>query len=171
MKRKTSLVIIMILLMAGCDGYDADKRSGKNIWMSFNEGIELAGNLGKPVVIDFYTSWCKWCKVMDRETFSDPMVDAYLADNFVCIRVNAEKRSGKLEYAGKTYTPMSLARAFNIRGYPSLAYIDDEGGLIMVDPGFKKPKEFMTVLRYAKSGCHKKDVSLKQYKRNGNNCN
>ena len=28
----------------------------------------------KKVMIDMYTSWCGWCKVMDKKTFTDPQV-------------------------------------------------------------------------------------------------
>ncbi|MBU8921855.1 MAG: thioredoxin family protein [Bacteroidales bacterium] len=162
----TGLIVIMILV--GCGAGSEEKTADG--WLSFNEGMELAASSGKPVIVDFYTSWCKWCKVMDRDTFSNPEVKAALEKDFVTIRINAENRKDKLRYKGKEYTPVELTRLFKVRGFPSLAYMESDGELIMVVPGFKKPDVFMPTLRYIIDGCHRKGVTLDQYIRNGGEC-
>jgi len=171
--RRIALLLALIVLLAGCGGggeTESGKAGSTNTWMSFENGMELARNMDKPVVIDFYTSWCRWCKVMDKETFNNGKVAAYLDEHFISIRLNAEQTTGKLEYGGRTYTPAGLAKAFRIRGYPSVAYLDNSGDLIFVDPGFKKPDQFMINLRYVKSGCHTKGVSIEEFKRRGGKC-
>lgn len=174
--RRTALIVITAAMLAGCGGGDMEtvdntgKTVEENTWLSFDTGIELARDMGKPVVIDFYTSWCKWCKVMDKETFQEEEVSAYLSEHFISIKMNAEQKNTKIQYGGRTYTPASLARAFKVRGYPSVAYLDEKGGLIFVDAGFKKPGQFMVNLKYVTSGCHKKGVSIEAFRRSGGKC-
>jgi thioredoxin-related protein len=175
-KRKTTRILLILAaaaLLAGCTAEEkhTGEAGGANVWMSYSNGMELARNMEKPVVIDFYTSWCRWCKVMDRKTFSDEKVASYLKEHFVSIRLNAEQTTGSLEYGGRTYTPAQLARAFKVRGYPSIAYLDPKGELLFVDPGFKEPGPFMTNLAYVTSKCYEKGVSIEQFKRNGEKCN
>jgi thioredoxin-related protein len=165
---RTALALAAALLLSACGAEVED--GAKNTWMSFNEGMELARNLGKPVIIDFYTSWCRWCKVMDRETFSDKRVESYLGEHFICIRINAEDRTRSLEYEGRAYSPAGLARAFKVRGYPSVAYLNGEGSLLFVDPGFKKPEQFMLNLSYVTSECWEKKVSIEDFRRRGGKC-
>ncbi|HSG29307.1 MAG TPA: thioredoxin family protein [Candidatus Krumholzibacterium sp.] len=160
------LWVILAVLAAGCGG-DGGSVAEPGAWLAFNEGMKAAADTGKPVVIDFYTSWCRWCKVMDRDTFSDPEVKAYLEKNFVTIRLDAENRSDQLTYRGQTYTPVELTKKFAVRGYPSLAYLENDGEIIMVVTGFKKPAEFLPTLRYVKDGCYRNDVRLDDYLKNG----
>ena len=147
-------VVACIIVVRSCVGNVGSRGGGggsvegdAEMWLPFNDGMALAAKEQKPVVIDFYTSWCHWCKVMDKETFSNPEVKKYLAENFVTIRVDAESETGELVFKGQTYTPAALARNFGVTGYPSLAYLDRDGELLRVVPGFFPAKHFLPLLR------------------------
>jgi len=53
------------------------------------EGLETAQREGKPVLVDFWATWCKNCLVMDRTTLVDPAVVDALS-GYVKIKVQAE---------------------------------------------------------------------------------
>ncbi|QYF72438.1 thioredoxin domain-containing protein [Cryobacterium sp. PAMC25264] len=44
-----------------------------------------------PVLVSIGYSTCHWCHVMARESFSDPVIAAYLNENFVSIKVDREE--------------------------------------------------------------------------------
>ena len=118
MKKEYALLgaALCVAIATGCDGKGGSGEASKTsanasslgeagMWLPFNEGMALAAKENKHVVIDFYTTWCHWCKVMDRETFSNPEVKKYLAENFVTIRINAESTSEKVSYKGRRAHP------------------------------------------------------------------
>jgi len=57
-----------------------------------DEAFEKAKEEGKVVLLSIGYSTCHWCHVMNRESFSDPEIAAYLNENFVCIKVDREER-------------------------------------------------------------------------------
>jgi len=59
-------------------------------WYGFEEGYKKAVATNKILLVDAYTDWCGWCKVMDRETYSDQTVIAALEKDFVCVKFNPE---------------------------------------------------------------------------------
>jgi thioredoxin-related protein len=173
MVRRTALILlaVVIVLANGCGKERPEKKlTGANQWLSFDKGMVLAEKEKKPVVIDFYTSWCRWCKVMDEKTFSDREVSSYLAEHFVTIRINAESRSERFKFKGNEYTPVQLTRAFGVRGFPSLAYLDGDGELITIVPGFVPKETFLPFLHYIHKGCYKQQMSFEEFLKKQEEC-
>lgn len=54
--------------------------------------FELARESGRPVFISVGYSSCHWCHVMEKESFVDPVIAAYLNEHFICIKVDREER-------------------------------------------------------------------------------
>jgi len=61
-------------------------------WPWCAEAFELACEEDKPVFLSIGYSACHWCHVMERESFEDPSIAAFLNDHFVSIKVDREER-------------------------------------------------------------------------------
>ncbi len=72
----------------------------------------------KPIMIDFYTDWCKICKIMDAEAYVDASV-VEKTQKFVMVKVNAEQRT-------------DLVLRFKITGYPTLIWLDTDGKILNI---------------------------------------
>lgn len=128
-------------------GSDAQTRSSLNTgedtaanqptWLSLAEGLDAAKSCGKPIVVDVYTSWCGYCKKMDREVFSSPLVAPYLAERFVCVRINAEDRGEGQAFAQKQ----------GIHAFPTSVFLDSEGRSLSQLVGFKPAEAFLKKLQ------------------------
>jgi len=56
------------------------------------EALAKAKELDRPIFLSIGYSACHWCHVMERESFEDPAIGAYLNDHFVAIKVDREER-------------------------------------------------------------------------------
>lgn len=59
-------------------------------WLTFEEALKQNAVAPKLILIDLYTEWCGWCKVMDRTTLVDPVIVDYMVKNFYAVRFDAE---------------------------------------------------------------------------------
>lgn len=95
---------------------------------------KAAAGSGKLIMVDFYTSWCGWCKRLDRDTFPHKAV-VKVAQDFISLKLNAEKEG------------RSLARKHGVRGYPTILFFDHTGKLVGRIGGYLKPGPFAATMR------------------------
>ncbi|MBN2008322.1 thioredoxin fold domain-containing protein [candidate division KSB1 bacterium] len=175
-----AILLIVTISVSACTGNDSgaeQKAAGKTIsvakkaeWIGFDAGLAKAAKEKKNMIVDFYTDWCHWCKVMDEKTFSDAKVNQKLLDQFVTVRINAENPNQSAAFRGKTYSNVELTRAFGVNGFPSLAFLDDAGEIITIVPGYVPPETFIYILDYIDQGCYKKQMSFEEFMKKKGEC-
>ena len=72
-------------------------------WVTFEEALKLQKKKPKKIMMDVYTNWCGPCKMLDKNTFSNPDVIAYVNKHYYAVKFNAEGNSTET-YDGKTFT-------------------------------------------------------------------
>ncbi len=109
--------------------------------VSFDEAKALAAKEHKAVMIDFFTTWCGWCKTLDRNTYSDDNVARIADSKFICLKIDAEKGEGK-----------TLAKTYGISGYPTIMFFNESGKEIDRVVGYEDPQRFARSLQVAAAG-------------------
>lgn len=125
-------------------------------WYSIDDLDKMKNISDKKVMIDMYTSWCGWCKVMDKKTFTDPEVVKYMNDNIVAVKFNAERRD-PVAFQGESYewiptgrkgvNKLAMKMMSGRLGYPTMVYLDGSLNQIKSSPGYKKPNELLSELQ------------------------
>ncbi len=107
---------------------------------TFAQALEASKKQNKPIFMDSYTSWCHWCKHLDKTTFKDAKVISYLNENFINVKMNMEAGEGP-----------KLAQKYRVSGYPTLLFINSEGEAIGRIGGYVKAAAFVKNAKKAKN--------------------
>jgi thioredoxin-related protein len=181
MKSRKYLVLLLLAISPGAwaQSQSASGAKGVVVWLTIDEAMEKAKTEKKKIFIDVFTDWCGWCKVMDRETFSDPEVAKMLNEQFYPVKLNAETRKEDIVFNGTTFKyiqtsdgrglhEFAAALLRNQLSYPTVVFLSEDLGYIAPLPGFKKAPEFHVSLSYVSSDAFKKmsidDFVKNQYK-------
>lgn len=125
-------------------------------WYTIKEADELVKTKPRPIFIDTYTDWCGFCKKLDKETFSNPVIAEILNTMYYPVKFNAESQEsitfqGKnFIYDGKSGNANQLAVAL-LQGklsYPTSVFFDEKGQYLGPVPGFHEAKEMEMILSY-----------------------
>lgn len=100
--------------------------------LPFQQLKEKAQSENKFLFIDCYTEWCGWCKVMDKNTFSNPEVISYMNEKFIAAKIDMEKGQG-----------VDLAMKYRVTGFPSYLIFSPAGKLVYKTFGYQQAKDFI----------------------------
>ncbi len=149
----------LVFVFTALVGFQAWAQQSKVQWLTFEEAVEKSKTEKRKIFIDVYTDWCGWCKVMDKETFTNDTIAAYLAKNFHCVKLDAEMKEAiefnghKFEYIagqgrGGVHT-LAYSLLDGQMSYPTIVYLTEKYERVAISPGFKKPPQLLPELKFS----------------------
>jgi len=105
----------------------------------FAKAKELATAGNKPIVVDFYTDWCSWCKKFDKEVLTDQKAIDFLGKEVVFAKINAE-------------VDTNVSQAYKIMGYPTFLLTNATGDEIDRIAGYLPTDDFIKTVNDYRNG-------------------
>lgn len=81
------------------------------------EAFARARHEHKPVLLSISAAWCHSCHEMDRTSYADPEIAAFINDRFVPIRVDADDRP-------------DISERYSLGGWPTTAFLTAAGDIL-----------------------------------------
>jgi thioredoxin-related protein len=126
-------------------------------WYTIEQAIELNKKEPRKLVVDVYTDWCVWCKVMDKNTYSNAIIAEYLNKKYYPVKLNAEQKEsitiGDNTYkfvaqGSRGYHELAAALLNGNMGYPSVVFLDEQIRIIQPFQGYIKARQFDEIARF-----------------------
>ncbi|MBL7647655.1 MAG: thioredoxin family protein [Candidatus Hydrogenedentes bacterium] len=108
----------------------------------YHEALKLAKEQNKPLLIDFFATWCGPCRMMDEQVYTDPEVIAAMG-SFVTVKVDIDADE-------------KTAMAYGVHSIPRNVVLNVHGEMIGDRLGFMESEEFIAYLKDAGENTHKK---------------
>jgi thioredoxin-related protein len=159
-KKAVFTLIICCSIFSFTKNVEAQKK--KIDWLNINEVNAKLQESPRPVLIDLYTDWCYWCKVMDKKTYSDSHVIEYINTHFYAVKLNAETRDSVI-WNGKDfeYNVQNKINEFSLYvtqgqlAFPNTVIFPDIKQIPASVPGYMEPQKIEIILRYFGDGVYK----------------
>ena len=165
-------IILLFVVLA----FNLKTNAQKINWISMNEALELQKKNPKKIMVDIYTNWCGPCKMLDKHTFSNEDVVNYVNENYYAVKFNGEGNE-TVNYKENTFTNPNynssksntrnsshqFADYLRLRGYPTIAFFDEQAGFITPITGYYKPQQLEFYLKLFVNNKHKEFKSKEKF--------
>lgn len=117
--------------------------------LSWAQLIQKAKKENKYIFIDTYTTWCKPCRYMAQEIFTQSLVGNFFNKNFISVAVQIDHTKKDNSEVKRWYNDAALiAKTYNIRSYPTYLFFNPQGELVhTIYSGSSTAKEFLDGVR------------------------
>ena len=161
------IILLLLFFLVFMKSGTAQENNTPIHWKTIEEVNDVLPSQPKKIFIDLYTDWCGWCKKMDATTFADSAVAEFMNQHFYAVKFNAERKDSVVfnnrvfinENPMKNRNPHQIAIALlnGKMSYPSYAFLDEEGKMITVAPGYMKADQFIVILKYIAEDAYTKE--------------
>jgi thiol-disulfide isomerase/thioredoxin/YHS domain-containing protein len=76
--------------------------------VTLDNAQRVAGQTNRLVLIEFWATWCDYCKRMDTEVFSQPSVMSEVSADYVAVKINADHFPATAKQYGVTALPTTV---------------------------------------------------------------
>lgn len=172
MNRMKKILITMIFVLAA---QIAQAQKVKINWLTLEEAVAAQAVQPKKIMMDVYTTWCGPCKMLDKNTFENPDVAAYVNENYYAVKFNAEGNDvinfKDMVFNNPNYDPNrsgrnsqhQLATALKINAYPTIVFFNENGDTLLPVPGYKTPSQLEVYLKLFFNNDHEMINSQEQW--------
>jgi uncharacterized protein YyaL (SSP411 family) len=95
-------------------------------WQPWDDrSLRLARELDRPILLSIGADWCHWCHVMDRRSYADPAIAAFINAHFVPIKVDRDE----LPDVDARYQ-QAAEGALDTTGFPLTLFLTSDGALV-----------------------------------------
>ena len=151
-----AFVLVSVAVLAqGKDGKEGKDAKGVK-WYTIQEAEKLSKENPRPMLIDTYTDWCGWCKKLDQDTFSNPVIAEILNTKFYPVKFDAEGKE-PVTFQGTTFINDGTAgRAHQLAvallkgqlSYPNIVFFNEKIQLLTNIPGYLDAKKMEVLLSF-----------------------
>jgi len=103
----------------------------------YTEAVREAKAKGKPILLCFGTAECTWCKKLDATTFKDRKVVDTLNEQFVPVKIDANRFE-------------ALAESLGVQSFPTLILAAADGRILGRQLGYLNPEKMASFLTKAR---------------------
>jgi len=156
------LTIILSSLLFTSKGQAVNEYAGHKIqWMTLEQAFAATQKEPRKIMVDVYTGWCGWCKVMDQRTFPNDKVASYVSEKFYAVKLDAEIKDtitiGTQKYIWQDgYNQAGVALLQGKMSFPTIVYLDEKFNMIQSVPGFQEAQQFHQVITFFGDNYYKK---------------
>ena len=151
--KKILILVIAATFSIGMMAVRVPKEIAPKIeWLSIQEAYKRSQKEPRKMVIDVYTEWCGWCKVMDQKTFTNTQVIDFVSRKYYAVKYNPEK-DGDTMLKGTSFKKLLQG----INSYPTTVFLDEKYAMIQPISGYLEPRIFHQIVTYFGDDNQKKE--------------
>lgn len=141
------MAAVLILAVSARQAVAQEVESGP---VSLEEALKRASQENKKILLDVYASWCPYCQRMHSDVYTDNAVMDAISDYYLWVQINVESEE-TVNYQGAEMTESEFARALDNKNIPTTYFMNDEGAVIGVQPGYLDADVFSNLLKFVGS--------------------
>lgn len=107
--------------------------AGLKWYKSYDEGLAVALEQNKPMLVYFWAIWCQYCEKLHTSVYPDKEVSRLLSEKFVLVAVDLNENKKDVQ-------------RFSVQYPPHLIFLTPQSEIIMRIPGYIPKDDFLGVL-------------------------